>query len=187
MSVGTMSGQHHDHMKASIDWGAFFIGIIVAIAGVVVLLWPGLSLVMLAQIAGIGLLAAAVFDAVAWWRMRKNVSGAGWTLVSGICDLILGVMFLVHPMVAAGVITILVGSFVIVYGGFAIACGFGMRDIVGSGWGWMVANGVVSIICGLLFLISPAFFAIYLGIFLIMRGVTMSVLGVTAPNQMTYL
>ncbi len=186
MSVNTMSGQSH-HVKQSIDWGAFFVGILVALAGIVVLAWPGLSLVMLAQIAGVGLLVAAIFDAVAWWRMRKVVDGAGWTLVSGICDLILGVMFLIHPIVAAGVITILVGCFVIVYGGFAIAAGFGMRNLVGSGWGWMVANGVVSIICGLLFLLNPAFFAIYLGVFLIMRGVTMSVLGVTAPNQITYL
>lgn len=169
--------------QRSIDWGAFFIGILVALAGLIVLAWPGLTLVMLAQIAGIGLLAAAIFDGVKWWRIRGAVDGAGWTLVNGICNLILGIMFLVHPIVAAGVITILVGCFVIIYGGFAIAAGFGMRGLMSSGWGWMVANGAVSIICGILFLISPELFAIYLGIFLIMRGVTMSVLGVTAPNQ----
>ena len=50
----------------------------------------------------------------------------------------------------------------------------------------MVANGIVAVLCGVLFLMSPEFFAIYLGIFLIMRGVTMSVLGVTAPNQISY-
>lgn len=173
--------------KASIDWGAFFVGILVALAGILVLAWPGLTMVMLAQIAGVGLLVAAVFDFVAWWRTRNIVQGAGWTLVSGICDLILGIMFLVHPVIAAGVITIVVGCFVIVYGGFSIAAGFGMRAIVDSGWGWIVANGIVSVICGALFLISPEFFAIYLGVFLIMRGVTMSVLGVTAPKQIDYL
>ncbi len=185
MSAHTESGQG-SNMKRAIDWGAFFVGILVAIAGLIVLAWPGLTMVMLAQIAGIGLLAAAVFDGVKWWRMRNTVQGAGWTLVNGICNLILGIMFLVHPIVAAGVITILVGCFVIVYGGFAIAAGFGMRNLVGSGWGWMVANGIVAVLCGVLFLMSPEFFAIYLGIFLIMRGVTMSVLGVTAPNQISY-
>lgn len=173
--------------KHSTDWGAFFVGILIALAGIIVLAWPGLTLVMLAQIAGIGLLAAAVFDAIKWWRIRGTVDGAGWTLVSGICDLILGIMFLVHPIVAAGVISLLVGCFVVVWGGFTIAAGFGMRKIVGSGWGWIVANGIVSVLCGALFLMSPEYFAIYLGIFLIMRGVTMSVLGVTAPNQSRYL
>lgn len=185
MSAHTSHGTMKE--RSSVDWGAIIIGILVALAGAIVLLWPGLSLVMLAQIAGVGLLVAAVFNVVAWWRMRKTVSGAGWTLVNGICDLILGIMFLVHPVVAAGVITTMVGCFVIVYGGFAIAAGFGMRSLVGSGWGWMVANGIVSIICGIFFLLNPAFFAIYLGVFLMMRGVTMSVLGVTAPNQINYL
>lgn len=186
--VGIMAANiTNNDTKPSTDWGAFFVGILVAIAGIIVLAWPGLTLVMLAQIAGVGLLVAAVFDGIKWWRIRGVVDGAGWTLVSGICNLILGVMFLIHPLVAAGVITLLVGCFVVVYGAFAIAAGFGMRNLVGSGWGWMVANGIVSVLCGVLFLLNPEFFAIYLGVFLIMRGVTMSVLGVIAPKQTSYL
>ncbi|MCI9129729.1 MAG: hypothetical protein HFJ65_05425 [Eggerthellaceae bacterium] len=165
------------------DWGAFFVGILVALAGIIVMVWPGLSLVMLAQIAGVGLLVAGVYDFFVWWKIR-GTDGAGWTVLSGICDIILGIMFLVHPIVAAGVITLLVGCFVVVYGAFAIAAGFGLRKISGSMWGLMVANGILSLLCGVLFIIYPEFFAIYLGVFLLMRGVTMSVMGASSPNIM---
>ncbi len=167
------------------DWGAFIIGVLVAICGFIIMVWPGLSLVMLAEIAGAWLLVAAVFSFVTWARTRKVVSGSGWTLANAICDLILGIMFLMHPLVAAGVIPLLVGCFVVSYGIFAIATAIGMRSVIGSGWGLMVLNGIVSLLCGVLFIVFPAFFAIYLGVFLIMRGVTMTVLSVTAPGQMS--
>lgn len=167
------------------DWAAFIIGILVALCGIVIMVWPGLSLVMLAEIAGVWLLVAAVFGFITWGRTHKVVSGSGWTMANAICDVILGLMFLTHPIVAAGVIPLLVGCFVVAYGIFAIATAISMRSTIGSGWGIMVLNGIISLLCGILFIVFPAFFAIYLGVFMVMRGVTMTVLSVTAPGQMT--
>ena len=168
------------------DWGLFFAGLLVAILGIVVMAWPGLTLVMLATMAGIGFIVAGIFDIITWWRARNATDGAGWTLVTGILDLIVGAMFLIHPLVAAGVLTFLCGCFVIAYGIFAIITGIGMRKM-GSGWWLMVLNGVVSIFCGIMFVMLPEFFVIYLGVFLIMRGVTMSIYGVIAPSDIGYL
>lgn len=181
MASHVMTAQKHT------DWASFFLGVLVAITGVLVLSWPGLTLVMLAEIAGIWLLVAAGFGFASWARARKEVKGAGWTLASAICDAILGLMFLIHPLVAASVIPMLAGCFVLVYGIFALGLGVGMRSITGSGWGIMMLNGVIAILCGILFVLFPAFFAMYLGIFLIMRGITISVLSVSAPDESTFM
>ncbi len=175
---------HNTNSGSSIAWGGVVIGILVALAGIVVLFWPGLSLVMLATIAGVFLIFAGIFDFVMWWNVR-GTDGAGWTLLTGILDLLLGAMFLIHPVVAAGVITLFVGCFVIAYGAFAIIGSIGMKKYT-SYWWLMLLNGIISLICGILFVVSPAFFALYLAIFLIMRGVTMSVYSVTAPKELDY-
>lgn len=164
------------------DWASFFLGILVAISGIIILAWPGLTLVMIAEIAGVWLLIAGGFSFAAWWR-TKGISGAGWTLANAICDVILGLMFLIHPLVAASVIPVLAGFFVIVYGIFAVVAGIGMKKLFGSASAIMILNGIIAFICGILFIMFPASFAIYLGIFLIMRGVTITVLSVMAPGE----
>ncbi len=174
--------------KQRIDWSSFFGGLLVVLAGIIVIYWPGLTLEVLATIAGIVFLIAAVVDIVTWWRMR-NSEGAkhsGWTLLSGICDAVVGVMFLVNPIIGAGVLTFMAGIFIIVYGCFALVSSFGIRNLFSSWW-IMLLNGIVSILCGMMFIFNPAAFAIFLGVFLMMRGITMATYSILAPRQVKYL
>ncbi len=163
------------------DWGLFFWGILLLVCGFVVMAWPDLSLVSIAIAAGAMLLVGGVFDAVAYFRLRKTGLETGWALVNAICSIILGIMFLVHPIVTASVIPFMAGIFVLVYGIMAIVAGVGLRGL-GAGWGWMIANGIISILCAFMFMFMPASFVIFLGIFLVMRGITMAVFGLTMPK-----
>lgn len=170
------------------DWGLFFWGVLLLLCGIVVMLWPGLSLVSIAIVAGAMLLVSGIFDVVAYFRLRKTGLETGWALVNAICSIILGIMFLVHPIVTASVIPFMAGIFVLVYGIMAIAAGVGLRSYgTGAGWGWMIANGIISILCALMFMFMPAAFVIFLGIFLVMRGITMAVFGLTMPRASTLL
>lgn len=164
------------------DWGLFFAGALIFISGLVVLFWPGLSLVVIAQIAGALLVVGGIFDFVSWRRLRNAGAGSAWALVNALCSLILGLMFLLHPIVTASVIPFIAGIFVAAYGIMAIIAAFNLRGL-GSGWGLMLVNGIVSVLCGFMFAFMPESFAIFLGIFLMMRGVTMCVYGLTAPDK----
>lgn len=168
--------------KVKRDWGLFFGGILVFLSGLVILFWPGLTLVVIAEIAGVLLLIGGIFDLISYIRLRKTELSSGWALVNAICSLILGLMFLLHPIVTASVIPLLAGVFVIIYGVMAIVAAFSLRN-AGTGWGLMLVNGIVSVICGFMFIFMPESFAIFLGIFLMMRGVTMSTFGIIAPSS----
>ncbi len=80
----------------------------------------------------------------------------------------------------------LMGAFVCVYGVFAIVAALRLRK-VGFGWGFMLANGIVSVLCGLSFLLIPTSFVVFLGLFLAMRGATMAVFGFMAPRALPYI
>lgn len=164
------------------DWALFFAGILVVLAGIIIFFLPGDALVSIAIIAGVMLLVGAVFDIVSYVRFRGTGFTSGWAIVNAIFSAILGIMFLANPIISAGVIPMMAGIFVLCYGVMAIAAGITLRN-AGPGWGVMILNGVVSLLCGIMFIVMPASFAIFLAVFLIMRGVTMCVFGLTSSEE----
>ncbi len=167
--------------SASRDWGLFFAGLVVVIAGIIIFFWPGLTLVSIAILAGVMLLVGGIFDLISYFRFRGTGMTSGWAVVNAICSIILGLMFLIHPVVTSMVIPMMAGIFVLFYGGMAIAAAISLRK-AGPGWGLMLVNGLVSILCGIMFMLMPASFAIFLAVFLIMRGVTMCVYGLSTTG-----
>lgn len=171
--------------KSERNWGLFFCGLLVGLCGVIIVVWPGLTLVAISQIAGILLVMAGIFDFVAYFQNRRIGTQTIWTIINGICCLILGVLFLVHPLVTSFVIPFIVGIFVLFYSVICIVSGVSMRSFMPA-WGFMLTNGIVSLICGILFIVFPESFAIYLGIFMLMRGITMCAFGLSSQKKITY-
>lgn len=163
------------------NWGMFFWGLLIAICGVTILAWPGLSLISLAIAAGVVLIFAGVSDFYMYSKM-SGLGGAGWVLATGICDVLLGALFIIFPITSAAMLPWLAGAFLICYSIFMIAAGASARNIL-PGYGWLIATGIVGILCGIMFFAMPTSFAIFMGIFLIMRGATISITGIVAPNE----
>lgn len=189
MSSTTMGHKIHkreDGTSSKHDWGMFFGGIAVLIIGFALMIWPGLTLLSIAALAGIVLLAIGVFDIIAYFHIRKGGRASGWAIVNAVCDIILGIVFLTNPVLTAEVIPWVAGAFVCAYGIFAVIAAIRLRK-TGPGWGFMLANGIIALICGLSFVIVPATFVIFLGLFLAMRGTTMAVFGVMAPQALPYV
>lgn len=164
------------------DWGMFFIGIVLVICSFIILLWPGITLLTIALMAGVMLLFAGGADLAAFFE-AKGTQGRGWILLNAILDVILGFMFIVHPVAAAEVLPWLAGGFIIGYGILAIASAVGMRKI-GSGWVLMIINGILAIIVGFLFFMDPVNFAIFLAVFLMWRGILMCFYGIVSPRSL---
>lgn len=167
------------------DWGMIVCGVLLVISAFVIMLWPGMTLFTLAIIAGVMLLFAGGADISQYIRLRP-ASGSGWILVNAILDIILGAMFIIHPIAAAEVLPWLAGIFVIAYGVMAIVASIGIRSM-GSVWVLMLLNGILSIVIGILFFVNPAYFVWFLGFFLAWRGAMMCVYGFMAPASLPYM
>ncbi len=103
-------------IKVGRNWGLFAAGIALVIIGFVLLMVPGLTLVSIAVIAGCMFLAAGIVDAYAYFKYREAEGLSGWALAYAICDIILGVLFIVHPIASAVVIPWVMGIFLMARG-----------------------------------------------------------------------
>ncbi len=168
-----------DNARRKHDWALIVGGVLVFIMGIMVMAWPGASMVSIAIMAGAILIVAGVTDFISYSQV-SGTPGAGWILASGICDVLLGMLFVIYPVATAAMLPWLAGVFVICYSIFAIVAAIGMRGVFRS-WGWLLATGIVGILCGIMFMVMPASFVVFLGIFLLMRGVTMVVEGIVLP------
>lgn len=175
-------------MQTNRNWGMVCGGIALVIIGFILLFVPGITLVTIAVVAGIGLLVIGIINIISYFAMRSTANLSGWALAYGIGDVILGVIFLFHPLVTAVVIPWLVGIFIIAYGVFSIVIAWSLRGVRGAGWMWF--NAIYSILCGLCFIIWPEIFAYVLAFFLMFRGVSLGVYGASGedvpPSMPTY-
>lgn len=158
------------------NWSLILGGLLILIAGAVCVFYPGISVVTIAMVVGCALIAAGIFDFIVYFRLKGTSAHSGWTIVNAILDIVLGVLFLLNPVIAAEVITLFAGAMLICYGVFAMAMSISLRKTTDRWW-LMLINGLLSILCGILMFVSPAFFAIYLGAFLMVRGATMMSFG----------
>ena len=154
-------------IKVGRNWGLFAAGIALVIIGFVLLMVPGLTLVSIAVIAGCMFLAAGIVDAYAYFKYREAEGLSGWALV--------------YAVASAVVIPWVMGIFVVAYGIFEIVAAVRFRDAL-PGWGWVLFAGIVSLFCGIAFFLWPGTFALFLGFFLMARGVQMAVYGVSLPQ-----
>ena len=159
------------------DWGLVIAGVLLVLCGVFFLFAPGLTLVTMTAFAGAAFLVSGIFDIISYIRFRKVANLSGWAIAYAILDIIVGLMFLIHPLALAAVIPWLIGLFFIVFGVFEIVGSFRMKGTGSRLWGWMLFSGIVGALCGVCFFVFPASIVIFMAAFVIMRGVSLAVYG----------
>lgn len=147
-------------------------------------LFPGLTLATITAILGAGFLLSGILDAVGYVRLKGTTvaSPSPWMIVYAILDIIIGVMLLLHPFVFSGVVSWLVGIFVAAFGVIEIVGAVQLHKFNMPMWGWMVFSGIVDILCGVVFFVYPAMLAVFLAVFVIMRGVSLIMYGWRADS-----
>lgn len=159
------------------DWGLIAAGVLLVVLAVFFVMAPWLSLATVTAIAGAGFLVSGVLDIVFYARNSALLGLSGWTLAYAVLDVMIGLMFLLHPLALASVIPWLVGAFFLVFGIFEIVGAVRIRKLGTKLWGWMLFSGIVGVLCGITLFISPATLIIFLALFVMMRGVSLVVYG----------
>ena len=77
----------------------------------------------------------------------KSCSSFFWLLLSGLVYAVAGIVALMNPVLASVVLTLTLAIALIVGGIFKIWVGFSARPQ--TGWGWIVAAGVLTMLAGL--------------------------------------
>ncbi|RKT52749.1 HdeD family acid-resistance protein [Saccharothrix australiensis] len=124
-------------------------GVITILIGLLVLLWPGITILTAAVLFGLQLLITGVFWLVSSFT-RATASGGHRVLlaVAGVLGLVAGILCLRSPFQTIAVLALLLGATWVVGGVAEIFHGFGNS-------GWAVFSGVITLIAGIIVLVAP--------------------------------
>jgi uncharacterized membrane protein HdeD (DUF308 family) len=127
------------------------LGILLVIAGILALLFPIVAAVTAALYVGWFAIFAGVIAISVAIKTRSDAH-FGWRIAVGILYVLLGVMLVANPLAGAASLALLVGALMACSGVVEIMLAFRLKPR--AGWGWLLANGIVSIVLAALIVIG---------------------------------
>ena len=119
--------------EGSFAWGVFLAGLASLAAGVLTLLWPGVTAIALLYLIAVWAIVRGVFEIVAAFHLRRELTNEWLLALNGVLSVLLGVILIVAPGAGALAVLWLVGSFVIVVGILMIVLGFRLKGLKDTG------------------------------------------------------
>ncbi len=120
-------------------------GIIAIILGILAMLTPAVAGTSVLLVVGVLVLVGGIVRII--WAFGSGSVGKGLvTFAIGVLTLLCGIGILAHPLFASGVLTIWLAVYFVLDGIVEIVAG--IKRKLGSGWGWMLFGGLVSILLG---------------------------------------
>ncbi|HEY4037687.1 MAG TPA: HdeD family acid-resistance protein [Burkholderiaceae bacterium] len=149
-------------------WGLLLIG-----TGILAVLMPMVAALATALFFGWLLILGGVCEIVYAVQTRGH-EHFGWKLLSGVLTLVLGLAIVLVPLAGAASLALLVGAFLFVGG--IVRTMLALRFRPRRGWGWVLFDGLLSIVLALLIATgwpesSIAFIGLLTGFVLISAGV----------------
>ena len=126
---------------------AIWIGVLLLLGGALAIAAPlatGLSITL-----AVGILLAVGGVGVCLLAFRMGALGRGiLVFLIGALTLVTGIYLITQPVARLASITLLLAAYFVATGILALIAGLQSRPV--PGWGWMVADGVVTLLLGLL-------------------------------------
>jgi len=138
-------------------WLVLIAGILAIILGFTALFSPVDSFGTLSTIGVIVLIASGVVKAINVIKNRNEIPAWGWNLIAALLYVLLGILILSLPFGKDLLLAFMAGFAVTFEGINQIFNAFALKQVEGSGWGWVLALGIITIILGISLISSPIF------------------------------
>ena len=158
---------------SSMKW----MGILTIIFGVLAMMMPFVTGQSVLMLIGILVMAGGILRLI--WAFKAGSLGKGILVFAiGVLTLLAGFWIITEPFIAAGALTIVLAVYFFADGLLEIIAAFSVVE----GKGWLIFDGVVTVILGVLLfmgfpLSGPVAVGVLLGIKLLLAGITMLTLG----------
>lgn len=134
-------------------WALALRGVFAIIFGVLAIVWPGLTALVLVLMFGAYALVDGVFALVAGLRLASRHGRSGGLLLEGILNILIAVICFVRPTLALVALVYLIAIWAIVSGVALMAAGLALVRFVGELL--LLVSGLLSIILGIILFIHP--------------------------------
>ena len=158
-------------------------GVLLILAGLLGILMPAFAALATVLILAWMLVFAGVFE-IAFALQRRHQIGFGWKLVAGLITLALGIALVYGPVAGIAALGLVVGAFLLVGGVTRVMLAMRLRPH--RSWGWVLFDGILSIVLAVLIAIgwpssSVAIIGLLTGFTLLSAGVWRIFLARSAP------
>jgi uncharacterized membrane protein HdeD (DUF308 family) len=167
-------------------WGwVLTFGIITLLAGLLAVVWPGRTVLVLAVLFGAQLVVAGIFRFVAALASDDERGGTRVLLaLLGVLSFIVGLYALRHILVTIATLALVLGIFWIVNGAIEVFTALSHRAMRSRGW--TIFMGALSVVAGVVVLVYPGIslltLAVVLGVWLLVYGVMEIMLAFRLPS-----
>ena len=142
-----------DTQLTKMRWALGLNGLLSIALGVVILVWPGISLFALTIVFGAYALASGVVGL--FYAFTAEADGErGWLILSGLLGIAVGIVVLVWPSISALALLYVIGAYAVGLGIIAVVGAFWL-PIDGGDTALMILGGLVSILFGVVIFAKP--------------------------------
>jgi uncharacterized membrane protein HdeD (DUF308 family) len=138
-------------------WLLLLTGFILVSVGIWVFASPATAYLSLSFLFGASILTIGFFETVFAISARKSLEGWGWTLASGLLDIVIGVYLLTYPAVTMVILPFVLGFWLLFRGFSAVGFSFDMKSYGDLNWGWFLLFAIGIIAFAIMILAVPAF------------------------------
>jgi uncharacterized membrane protein HdeD (DUF308 family) len=158
-------------------------GVLALALGLVSLVWPGITIGVAVAVFAVYCFADAIAKTGAVFRKGVSTSQRLPLGVLAVIDVAAAIVAIVWPGITAGVLTIIVGVWAILGGGFELSAAWSGAPAAP----WLTIGGIMSIIAGVLLIAWPGIgavtLAIVFGAYLAAYGITLLIAAAKAPDE----
>lgn len=126
-SAGVQAMQAFTGTKGWPVAGHLLLGLIDIAAGVVALVWPGVTALVLVWLVGIWAITAGVVEFFAAFLRRETAGQRALFIIGGLVSIAFGVLLVGRPVTGAVTLALLFGLFLVIFGIWQLAAGIEMR------------------------------------------------------------
>ena len=150
-------------------------GVLSIVIGVLVMFWPGATVVVIAWLFAVQLIVSGILQIVAAIGDDSGTGGRVLLGLLGALSILVGLLCLRAPLQTAVVLGLLIGATWVIGGVIRIVYSFGAG--AGDHRGWGIASGALSVLGGAVVLVYPGFSFVamtwFLGIVLVLIGIVL--------------
>ena len=183
-------------MQASLDtslhahWAFFLVeGLILLALGVIAIVVPPIATIAVEVVIGWRVLVSGIIGLATTIKAR-GAPGFGWSLISAVLGIVVGVVLLAWPLSGALTLTMILTAFLFIEGIVSILYALDHRRDLTPRWSFMLVSGVVDILlAGMIFAGLPATAAwaigLLVGINLLFGGVALIAMALQARTPVS--
>lgn len=143
--------------------------------GILMIVWPEISAVSVCTVLGVLCIIMGVYELIRYFKLGFAGIFFRFDLSLGVCNILAGVLLLLHPHGAVAFLPVAAGIYLMVGGVFDIQLSVEMRRFGFKNWGVSLALGILTTIFAVCLLFDPfhgaAALMIYLGVSLIFSSI----------------